>query len=115
MCNPKGNKNKDDFRYGSKSVKPQTKELNFMPLGITSQNKFYLEQYLKSFPSDTICVPCQLPAFSKESVFFSTDKGGMIHMLYIYMCTSVHFSCSGVHMYMYSCTRKVVSSRELKI
>jgi hypothetical protein len=71
--NPKGDKNKEDSKYGSKSLKPQKKELKFMPLGIISQHKFDLEQLMKSFPRDTFCTimrarwlqcaPYQLPAF----------------------------------------------------
>jgi hypothetical protein len=37
-----------------KMSSPQKKELKCMQLCVTSQNKFYLEQYLKAFPSDTI-------------------------------------------------------------
>jgi hypothetical protein len=54
--NPKGDMNKDDAMYGSKSFKPKKKkELKFMPLAIISQHRFDWEQYLKSFPHAIMC------------------------------------------------------------
>jgi hypothetical protein len=49
MGNPKGDKNRDGAMYCSKVSSPQKKELKFMPLGISRQNRFDLEQYLKNW------------------------------------------------------------------
>jgi hypothetical protein len=35
--NPKGDKRRGEFKFGSKSFKPKKKELKFMPLDMKSQ------------------------------------------------------------------------------
>ena len=75
---------------------PKNKKLKFTPLGITSQNKFDLEQYLKSFLRETflrnnvykvaaMCTMSVATFFRGKSVCLPSDKG-MIHMLYVCMC-----------------------------
>jgi hypothetical protein len=54
---PGGIKIKMMLCMAPKILSTKKKKLKFMPLGVTTQNEFNWEQYLRSFPSETFSMP----------------------------------------------------------